>query len=55
MHPSGFHILVAYADKITMMNVLSKQLKEAYSVQMKACKEVRFSNGGHLFAAGGLN
>jgi WD40 repeat protein len=38
-----------------MMNVLSSQLKEYNSVQMKSCREVRFSNGGHLFAAGGLN
>lgn len=55
IHPSGFHILVAYSDSIRMMNVLSQSLKEYNSVQMKQCKEVRFSNGGHLFAAGGAS
>jgi WD40 repeat protein len=54
-HPSGFHILVAFTDKVSMMNVLSSSIKEYNSVQMKNCKEVRFSNGGHLFAAGGAN
>jgi len=54
-HPSGFHILVAFTDKVSMMNVLSSSIKEFNSVQMKNCREVRFSNGGHLFAAGGMN
>jgi WD40 repeat protein len=50
-HPSGFHIVVALTDKILMMNVLSKTLNPFKSLQVKACREVRFSNGGHLFAA----
>lgn len=54
-HPSGFHILVAFADKISMMNVLSASIKEYNSVPMKSCKEIKFSNGGHLFAAAGPN
>jgi len=51
-HPSGFHIVVAFGDKIVCMNVLSSTLKE-YSpqLQLKGCKEIRFSNGGHMFAA----
>jgi hypothetical protein len=52
-HPSGFHILVAVGDKISMMNVLSASIKEYNSVPMKACREIKFSNGGHLFAASG--
>ena len=27
-HPSGFHIVVAYVDKVVMMNVLSNSIKE---------------------------
>lgn len=51
-HPSGFHILVAFPDVIKLMNVLSSSIKEYHSVVIKNCREVRFSNGGHLFAAG---
>ena len=51
MHPSGFHIVVALLDKILMMNILSKSLNSFKSLPIKNCREVRFSNGGHLFAA----
>jgi cilia- and flagella-associated protein 57 len=59
-HPSGFHIIVAYPDKVQIMNVLSNSLKESAPVlSLKGCKEIKFSNGGHLFAAsvgqGGIN
>lgn len=50
-HPSGFHIIVALLDKIQMMNVLSKSLNQIKPLQIKGCKEIKFSNGGHLFAA----
>ena len=51
-HPSGFHILAAVGDKVLMMNVLSHTIKEYHSIVMKNCREIRFSNGGHMFAAG---
>jgi len=51
MHPSGFHLVVALQDKIQLMNILSKGLNSFKSLQIKGCKEVRFSNGGHYFAA----
>jgi cilia- and flagella-associated protein 57 len=54
-HPSGFHIVVALVDKILMMNVLSKSLNPFKNLPIKACREVRFSNGGHLFAAAAAN
>jgi len=50
-HPSGFHIVVATGDKILLMNVLSKSLHPFKNFQMKGCHEVKFSHGGHLFAA----
>jgi cilia- and flagella-associated protein 57 len=28
IHPSGFHLVVAFSDKICMMNILSSQIKE---------------------------
>ena len=51
-HPSGFHILAAVSDKIMMMNVLSNSIQEYHSIPLKNCREIRFSNGGHMFAAG---
>ena len=51
-HPSGFHVLAAVGDKLMMMNVLSNSIQEYYNIAMKGCREIRFSNGGHLFAAG---
>jgi WD40 repeat protein len=50
-HPSGFHLVVAVQDKILLMNVLSKSLHPFKNIQVKACREIQFSNGGHLFAA----
>ena len=50
-HPSGFHIVVAIQDKILFMNILSKALQQFKSIPVKGCREIKFSNGGHLFAA----
>mmetsp|Transcript_18724 Transcript_18724/g.25313 ORF Transcript_18724/g.25313 Transcript_18724/m.25313 type:complete len:317 (+) Transcript_18724:221-1171(+) len=52
-HPSGFHIVAAVGDKLLLMNVLSNSIIDYNSVSMKHCREIRFSNGGHMFAAGG--
>lgn len=53
IHPSGFHIVAAVGDKLNLMNVLSNSIQEYTQVSLKACREIRFSNGGHMFAAGG--
>ena len=37
------------------MNVLSKSLQQFRQIQSKACHELRFCNGGHLFAASTQN
>jgi len=51
-HPSGFHLLVGFADKLRLLNVLSDDL-QAYKEfpSIRACPECHFSNGGHIFAA----
>ena len=51
-HPNGFHIMAAIGDKLMFYNVLSGSLSDYHSVVMKKCREIRFSNGGHLFAVG---
>jgi len=50
-HPSGFHIIVGFSDKLRLMNVFSNNLKTYKDIQVKNCREARFSNGGQFFAA----
>lgn len=51
MHPSGLHVLVGFADKLRVMNVLDNDIRHYAEFSIKACSECRFSNGGHMFAA----
>ena len=51
-HPSGFHLVVAYGDKIQFMNVLSSSIKEYNQIPLKQCRELSFSPGGHYLACG---
>lgn len=39
-HPSGFHIVVALANTVVIMNVLSNSIKEFIPLQVKGCKEI---------------
>jgi len=49
-HPSGLHLVIALQDKINMCNVLSNSISFFKSIGIKGCNEIKFSNGGHLFA-----
>ena len=49
-HPSGFHIVVAFNERIRMMNLYEKTLLPYKDIQIKQCREIKFSHGGHLFA-----
>lgn len=50
-HPSGFHIVVGFADKLRMMNIFANDIKSYKEIHIKGCKEIKFCNGGHMFAA----
>lgn len=50
-HPSGLHVIVGFADKLRIMNVYAHSVRAFKDIPIKACREVRFSNGGHMFAA----
>ena len=50
LHPSGFHIVIGFADCVKMMNILSNNLEPFKSIQIKNCKEIQFSHGGQYFA-----
>lgn len=49
-HPSGLHLIVALTDKIQLCNVLTSSITPYQMITVKNCSEVRFANGGHLFA-----
>jgi len=55
-HPSGLHVLVGFADKLRLMNILMDDIRTFKEFPIKACAEVQFSHGGWAFAAvnGGL-
>lgn len=53
--PSGFHVVLGFADKLRFMNVLMEDLKLFRDLQIKSCKEIRFSSGGQYFAAANVN
>ena len=49
-HPAGFQIVVGFYDKIRMMNIFADSIQQYKDLNIKQCREVVFSNGGHLFA-----
>eukprot|EP00002_Diphylleia_rotans_P028089 TRINITY_DN5662_c0_g1_i1.p1 TRINITY_DN5662_c0_g1~~TRINITY_DN5662_c0_g1_i1.p1 ORF type:complete len:989 (+),score=210.63 TRINITY_DN5662_c0_g1_i1:224-3190(+) len=50
-HPSGFHLLVGFSDRLRLYAIVADDLKIEFEFAVKSCKEVRFSNGGQYFAA----
>ncbi|KAI9204617.1 WD40-repeat-containing domain protein [Polychytrium aggregatum] len=51
LHPSGLYLLVGFGDKLRLMNVLMDDLRLFREFPIRSCRECRFSNGGHIFAA----
>jgi hypothetical protein len=43
--------LVSFKDRVKLFNVLGDKLKPFKEAICKNCKEIRYSNGGHLWAA----
>eukprot|EP00831_Metopus_contortus_P042287 TRINITY_DN3343_c0_g1_i1.p1 TRINITY_DN3343_c0_g1~~TRINITY_DN3343_c0_g1_i1.p1 ORF type:complete len:1270 (-),score=308.03 TRINITY_DN3343_c0_g1_i1:73-3882(-) len=50
-HPSGFHIIVGFTDKLRFMNIIEKKIVPYKEIALKSCKEIRFCHGGHMIAA----
>eukprot|EP00286_Rhodomonas_abbreviata_P019738 CAMPEP_0181309260 /NCGR_PEP_ID=MMETSP1101-20121128/11919_1 /TAXON_ID=46948 /ORGANISM="Rhodomonas abbreviata, Strain Caron Lab Isolate" /LENGTH=1189 /DNA_ID=CAMNT_0023415733 /DNA_START=168 /DNA_END=3733 /DNA_ORIENTATION=- len=50
-HPSGLQLLVGFSDKMRLMNVVMDDIRPFKEFAVKACRECRFSHGGHMFAA----
>ncbi|KAM7099461.1 cilia- and flagella-associated protein 57 [Molossus nigricans] len=51
LHPSGHFIVVGFADKLRLMNLLIDDIRSFKEYSIRGCRECAFSNGGHLFAA----
>lgn len=51
MHPTGLHLVVGFANKLRLINILLDDMRLCHEVPIKQCKEVKFSNGGSMFAA----
>ena len=44
-------IQVGFSDKMRLMNVVMDDIRPFKEFAVKACRECKFSNGGHMFAA----
>ncbi|XP_007951295.1 cilia- and flagella-associated protein 57 [Orycteropus afer afer] len=51
LHPSGHFIVVGFADKLRIMNLLIDDIRSFKEYSVRGCRECCFSHGGHLFAA----
>jgi len=51
LHPTGLRMVVGFKSYLRMYNVLTDDLHFCYEFALKGCNEVKFSNGGHAFAA----
>ena len=50
-HPSGLHCAIGFNDKIRLAHLLVDDLRVYKEINVKQCREVRFSEGGQFFAA----
>lgn len=55
IHPTGLFVLAGCVDKIRMYTVLLNDIRELKEWPIRMCKELKFSNGGHMFAVANGN
>ncbi|OQS02156.1 WD domain-containing protein [Thraustotheca clavata] len=55
LHPSGLHVVVAFVDKLRMLNILMDDIRPYREFPVKSCREVRFSHGGQYLAVANNN
>jgi WD40 repeat protein len=49
-HPSGLQLVVGFADCVRLFALLLDELRCIKELPVKACRELRFANGGHYLA-----
>lgn len=42
---------MGFSDKLRLLNLLMDDIRACREFPIRGCRECRFSNGGHLFAA----
>ena len=55
LHPSGLMCAVGFSDKLRVYHVLVDDIRVCLEVPIKACREAKFSRGGHMLAAANGN
>lgn len=50
-HPDGLTMLIGFGDKLRMCGVFYDDIRPFREFPIRGCRCVKFSNGGHLFAA----
>jgi hypothetical protein len=50
IHPSGYYMAASFIDKIRFHHILHDEFKHYKNIEIKYCKAMKFSHGGHLFA-----
>lgn len=51
LHPSGYYMAAGFIDRVRIMHILQDELRDFRSLDIKNCTKMKFSNGGHYFAA----
>jgi hypothetical protein len=49
IHPSGYYMAASFIDKIRMHHILHDEFKHYKNIDIRYCKTMKFSSGGHLF------
>jgi cilia- and flagella-associated protein 57 len=50
IHPSGLHMAIAFADKLSLVSILMDELTSYAEISIRSCAFVKFSHGGHYLA-----
>lgn len=48
IHPMGFYLAIAQIDKVKVVHIMDSEFRDYREIDIKNCKQVKFSNGGHL-------
>ena len=47
---TGMQVLISFKDRVRLYNILHDKLRVYRETSLKSCKEIKFSNGGQLWA-----
>eukprot|EP01105_Mastigella_eilhardi_P012781 TRINITY_DN2918_c0_g1_i4.p1 TRINITY_DN2918_c0_g1~~TRINITY_DN2918_c0_g1_i4.p1 ORF type:complete len:1229 (+),score=377.24 TRINITY_DN2918_c0_g1_i4:296-3688(+) len=51
IHPMGHHLVAGFQDQIKFFNILMDDIQSVFEFEVRGCREIRFNQGGNLFAA----